>query len=91
MKRQLKKLLLYGVLLLVGQCKAQTIPAWKLTDLQAALQNATQLTIFNFWATIFKPCMAELPHFQSLVKQYELKGVKLILVSLDLKVACPKK
>jgi thiol-disulfide isomerase/thioredoxin len=91
MKKQLKKLLLYGFMLLAGQCKAQTIPAWKLTDLQAALQKATQPTIFNFWATICKPCMAEFPHFQSLVKQYESQGVKLILVSLDLKEAYPKK
>jgi thiol-disulfide isomerase/thioredoxin len=44
----------------------------------------------NFWATFCKPCIAELPYFQALANQYRKKGVKLIMISLDLKESYPK-
>lgn len=40
--------------------------------------------VINFWATWCKPCVAELPHFEQVNKEYEAKGVEVILVSLDL-------
>src|SRR5438105_10833554 len=70
---------------------AQTIQKWKLKDLEAAITNARQPTIFNFWATYCVPCMKELPHFQQLVDEYKKEGVILILVSLDLPEAYPQK
>jgi thiol-disulfide isomerase/thioredoxin len=68
---------------------AQTIPKWKLTDLQTAISKADKPTIFNFWATFCKPCVAEIPYFQQLVKKYESEGVQLVLISLDLSEAYP--
>ena len=71
--------------------QAQQIPKWKLTDLRTAIENADKPTIFNFWATFCKPCIAEIPYFQQLVKKYDSAGVKLVMVSLDLSEAYPKK
>lgn len=70
--------------------KAQKITVWKAADLKAAMDTTTTPTIINFWATFCKPCIAELPHFQQLANQYKTEGVKLLLVSLDLKDAYPK-
>jgi thiol-disulfide isomerase/thioredoxin len=70
--------------------KAQDIPAWKMSDLDTALKT-DQPTIINFWATFCKPCIEELPYYQELAKKYEKQGLKLILVSLDLKEAYPEK
>jgi len=69
---------------------AQTIPKWKLKDLQSAIKNADKPTIFNFWATICKPCVEEIPYFEQITKKYDSAGVKLVLVSLDLSDAYPK-
>jgi len=69
---------------------AQTIPKWKLNDLQQAIKNADKPTIFNFWATICKPCVEEIPYFQQIIKKYDSAGVRLVLVSLDLPEAYPK-
>lgn len=68
----------------------QTIPKWKLNDLQQAIKNADKPTIFNFWATICKPCVEEIPYFQQIIKKYDSAGVRLVLVSLDLSEAYPK-
>jgi thiol-disulfide isomerase/thioredoxin len=70
---------------------AQNIPKWKIHDLKAAISNADKPTIFNFWATFCKPCVEEIPYFQQLVKKYDSAGVRLVLVSLDLSEAYPKK
>lgn len=69
---------------------AQAIPKWKLDDLKAAISKANKPTIFNFWATFCKPCVAEIPYFQQLAKKYEKEGVQLVLISLDLSEAYPK-
>jgi len=39
--------------------------------------------IVNFWATWCKPCVKELPYFESIHKSNINKKVKVILVSLD--------
>ena len=70
---------------------AQSIPKWKLEDLKAAISNADRPTIFNFWASFCKPCVAEIPYFQQLAKKYDSAGVQLILVSLDLPEMYPQK
>jgi thiol-disulfide isomerase/thioredoxin len=74
-----------------GNAEAQGIPVWKLADLRKAIDSAEGPTIINFWATFCKPCIAELPYFQALANKYKEKGVKLVLVSLDLKEVFPKK
>ena len=70
---------------------AQQVSVWKAADLKTALDTATVPTIFNFWATFCRPCIAELPHFQAAADQYKSSGVRLVLVSLDVKEAFPKK
>lgn len=72
-----------------GNANAQKIAVWKAADLKAAMDTTEAPTVINFWATFCKPCLAELPHFQQLANQYSPKGLKLILVSLDLKDAYP--
>lgn len=63
---------------------SQEIRKWQLKELDSAIVNAEQPTIFNFWATFCKPCLAEMPHFQSLAEKYSVAGLQLVFVSLDL-------
>lgn len=78
-------------LFLTVQSRAQAIPVWKLEDLKKAVERPTSPVIINFWATFCKLCIEELPHFQKLAARYKASGVELILVSLDLADAYPKK
>lgn len=39
--------------------------------------------IINFWATWCKPCVEELPYFNTVAEQYKGKPVKFVFVSLD--------
>jgi thiol-disulfide isomerase/thioredoxin len=87
-KLVLTALLFFG--LTFTNANAQSIPKWKLNDLKAAISKADKPTIFNFWATFCKPCVAEIPYFQQLAKKYESAGVQLVLISLDLSEAYPK-
>ncbi|HEX8313735.1 MAG TPA: TlpA disulfide reductase family protein [Flavisolibacter sp.] len=91
MIKLIKGLLFSSLFFLVSAVHAQEIPVWKLADLQSAIRNSQAPTIINFWATFCKPCIAELPYFQTLANRYKDQGVKLIMVSLDLKEAYPAK
>ena len=85
------KIVCCALLMIISvSAKAQTIPKWKLHDLQSAIKNADKPTIFNFWATFCKPCVEEIPYFQKIAKNYDSAGVRLVLVSLDLSEAYPK-
>ena len=86
------KKLIYSIaffFLVSNTLSAQEITKWKLADLQAAIKDADQPTVINFWATFCKPCIEEIPYFQQIVKKYDSAGVKLILVSLDMKELYP--
>lgn len=91
MKKQTKFLFLIWGLMMATHGITQNPTVWKLSDLKSAIKDAKEPTIINFWATFCKPCIAELPHFQQLANQYKEKGVRLIMVSLDLKEAYPTK
>jgi len=39
--------------------------------------------VVNFWATWCAPCVKELPHFETLYKNYKANDVEVLLVSLD--------
>ena len=73
------------------QANSQSIPKWKITDLEEYISKSDTPVIVNFWATYCVPCIKEIPYFQEVVKQYEKKGVKLLLVSLDFKESFPDK
>lgn len=69
--------------------KAQTIPSWKVTDLQNYIAKSDSVLVINFWATFCKPCNEEIPYFETTVNKYKYKKVKLLLVSLDIKDEYP--
>ena len=70
---------------------AQETPAVKITDLEKLITESKTPLVINFWATFCKPCMEEIPYFQKLERTYAAKGVKLLLVSLDMQDAYPEK
>jgi len=74
-----------------GEAKSQSIPKWKITDLEEYIEKSDTPVIVNFWATYCAPCIKEIPYFQEVVKHYEKKGVKLLLVSLDFRESFPDK
>jgi thiol-disulfide isomerase/thioredoxin len=69
----------------------QEVKKIKITDLEKIIAESKTPLIINFWATFCKPCMEEIPHFQKLGKKYEKNGVKILLVSLDMKDDFPEK
>ena len=73
------------------EVNSQSIPKWKITDLEEYIAKTDTPVIVNFWATYCVPCIKEIPYFQEVVKQYEEKGVKLLLVSLDFRESFPEK
>jgi thiol-disulfide isomerase/thioredoxin len=46
-------------------------------------KNNDTTYVVNFWATWCKPCIAELPYFEQLNKNFASRPVKVLLVSLD--------
>jgi thiol-disulfide isomerase/thioredoxin len=50
---------------------------------EAFRSGGDTLTVYNFWATWCRPCVAELPAFERLREEYADKPFRLVLVSLD--------
>jgi len=70
----------------------QSIPRWKITDVENYIASGNgDVLVINCWATFCKPCVAEIPSFISITNRYKDQHVKLLLVSLDLPSAFPKK
>jgi thiol-disulfide isomerase/thioredoxin len=69
--------------------QSQSIPSWKITNLQKYIDNTDSILVVNFWATFCKPCIKELPYIQSISEKLKDKGVRILLVSLDLPEAYP--
>jgi len=73
-------LLAAGTTSLTAQ-KVEKIGVAELEEILASPGN--ELHVINFWATWCPPCVNELPYFEKLSKEYEGKGIKFILISLD--------
>jgi len=77
--------LLFSFLLVLGlPLAAQDIPFIKADQLTAwKTSNADTVFVLNFWATWCAPCVAELPDFDKLTREYADKPVQVVLISTD--------
>lgn len=69
----------------------QTARSVKITDLQKVIAGSDSVLVVNFWATFCKPCIHEIPYFQTITEKFKDQRVKLLLVSLDLPSYFPEK
>ena len=91
-KPNIHKLLIALILLIAFDSQAQKTKVYKIGQLTNRIFNNSDTTyIVNFWATWCKPCVAELPEFEKLNKNFKSKKVKVILVSMDFKEELNKK
>lgn len=67
------------------QATAQTVRVVRgIPDLENLLSaHSDTVRVVNLWATWCKPCMAELPHFAALAREYAANKVRFIFISLD--------
>lgn len=67
------------------QVFAQQIPVLDYASLKGDYLNRQSDTLYviNFWATWCKPCIKELPYFDSLAAYFPSEKIKVVLVSLD--------
>ena len=70
---------------------AQKIKSVKVTELRHRIDTSNSVMVVNFWATFCIPCIHEIPFFEKISAKYKSQGVKLLLVSLDLKSHFPAK
>jgi thiol-disulfide isomerase/thioredoxin len=79
-----KNIWLFSFLILVLGASSQNFKGvLKIGTLLDQIKSKDTTYIVNFWATWCKPCVEELPAFDSLYKQLSGQPVKVILVSLD--------
>lgn len=78
--------------LLASVSFAQKPAVYKINDLLKRIHNNSDtIYVVNFWATWCKPCVQELPDFESFNRQNKPALVKIILVSMDFKEDMDKK
>lgn len=76
--------------LIVSVSFSQSIPQWKITDLEKYIQQSKTSLVINFWATWCEPCVEELPWFLEAAEK-NAGSFKLLLVSMDMKKDYPTK
>jgi thiol-disulfide isomerase/thioredoxin len=85
-KKNILNLFLIAFIFIAFSVKAQKIPVYKIDQLLNRINNNSDTTyVVNFWATWCKPCVAELPEFEKINKEYKTQKVKVLLVSMDFK------
>lgn len=88
----LKHKLLVSLLFYVGFAGAQNFGGvYKIDQLTKRIQNPDTLYVVNFWATWCKPCVEELPGFDSLFVETSKTKIKILLVNIDFKEDLDKK
>ena len=66
--------------------KGLSIPVYDFNGLEYFLNRNDDTTyVLNFWASWCKPCIEEMPSFESLEQNFKNQKVRIILVSLDFK------
>ena len=82
----IKKSIVISFILVSFFAKSQTVSGvYKINDLLNRIKSNDTTYVINFWATWCKPCVQELPAFDSLVTHSKIGSTKIILVSLDFK------
>jgi thiol-disulfide isomerase/thioredoxin len=70
-----------------GQSTTPPVPSVRVLSIdqleEAFRHGGDTLTVYNFWATWCRPCVAELPAFERLGEEYRDRPVRVVLVSLD--------
>jgi len=67
-----------------GSVKAQVIHRMSFDGMEQRLHGISDsLVVLNFWATWCKPCVEELPYFDSAPDRHPDRPLKIILVNLD--------
>ncbi len=64
---------------------AQNVELIKFADLDKLMQKNDGIYVLNFWASWCKPCIAEMPDFETLANDFRLNNVKVVFISLDFK------
>jgi thiol-disulfide isomerase/thioredoxin len=77
--------LLISWLFLSACLNSQVSGIYKIDDLLSRIKQKDTAYVVNFWATWCKPCIEELPSFDSLTAITSKMPVKVLLVTLDFK------
>ena len=84
MKFSIQLILLLVLSITSKHLAAQEIKTYNFNELEPIFHYQNDTTyVINFWAMWCKPCVEELPYFETIRKNYSDKKVKVILVSLD--------
>lgn len=80
----MKKTLSLSLIMLNALAFSQTVSAtYKIEDLLKRTAAKDTVYVLNFWATWCKPCVQELPAFDSLTTLNKQSNTKVLLVCLD--------
>lgn len=83
------KLVISSLFLFIGMHSQNVAHVYKIADLVKRIDTTQGTLVINFWATWCKPCVQELPAFDSLTSSNN--SCKVILVCLDFKEDIDKK
>lgn len=60
------------------------VPVYKFDEFEPLLnKDDGKIYVVNFWATWCKPCIKELPYFETIAAKYADQNVEVLLVSID--------
>jgi len=81
------KIYLFLVCLLINHAvfAQKSIEIIKFQDLEQLMLKDDGIYIFNFWASWCKPCVTEMPAFETLANNFHINKVSVIFISLDFK------
>lgn len=80
----MKAFISFAFILLAVCTNGQGIKKVTAAELDAYIRKSDKPLVINFWATFCKPCVEEIPYFQSTIRDKYHGTVELILVSLDM-------